>query len=88
MKKNILGVAVILALSQSIISSESNAAGFKPAPPAGQLGAILVNPYGNSPLTAILELSSKKPTNVTVTVHGKGNNGVDISYPVDRKSVV
>ncbi|MEC4728433.1 aryl-sulfate sulfotransferase [Shewanella sp. D64] len=87
MKHNILAAAVVAALFQPAISFESNAAGFKPAPAAGQLGAVLVNPYGNSPLTAVLDLGSKRPTDVTVTVHGKGKKGVDISYPVGQQTI-
>lgn len=87
MKNNILAAAIVVALSQSVVSIDTHAAGFKPAPAVGELGAVLVNPYGNSPLTAILDLGSKKPTNVTVTVHGKSGNGVDISYPVGQQTI-
>lgn len=48
------------------------AAGFKPAPPAGQLGSIVVDPYGNAPLTAVVNLDSHVISDVKVTVHGKG----------------
>ena len=67
--------------------NDAEAAGFKPAPPAGYLGAIWVNPYGNTPLTALLDLASKRPTDVSVTVHGKGTNGVDISYAVGQRTI-
>lgn len=87
MKKKILSATIAFAIFQSVITLESNAAGFKPAPSAGQLGAIVVNPYGNSPLTAILDLASKKPTNVIITVHGKGDKGIDISYPVGQRTM-
>lgn len=63
------------------------AAGFKPAPPAGQLGAIIVDPYGNAPLTALVDLDSHVISDVKVTVHGKGEKGVDISYKVGNESL-
>lgn len=87
MKKSIIAAAIVVGLSQSAIVTNVHAAGFKPAPAAGQLGAVLVNPYGYSPLTALLDLGSKKPTNVTVTVHGKSGKGVDITYPVGQKTI-
>ncbi|QIZ78298.1 aryl-sulfate sulfotransferase [Ferrimonas lipolytica] len=87
MKKTLLSSAIVAGLTLASIALPAQAAGFKPAPAVGQLGAILVNPYGNSPLTAILDLGSKRPTNVTVTVHGKGKNGVDISYPVGQQTI-
>ncbi len=63
------------------------AAGFKPAPPAGQLGAVIVDPYGNAPLTALVDLDSHVISDVKVTVHGKGEKGVEISYPVGQESL-
>lgn len=77
----------IIATAIAAISLGASAAGFKPAPAAGQLGAVLVNPYGNSPLTAIIDLRSKQPTDVVVTVKGKGHNGVDIKYPVGQRTI-
>ncbi|MGI2261676.1 aryl-sulfate sulfotransferase [Shewanella sp. GXUN23E] len=87
MKRHILAASIVAALCQPALINDAEAAGFKPAPAAGNLGAILVNPYGNSPLTAILDLGSKRPTDVTVTVHGKGKKGVDIDYPVGQKTM-
>lgn len=83
-KLSAVTAAIILSLGAS---TSASAAGFMPAPAVGQLGAVLVNPYGNSPLTALLDLESKKPTNVVVTVKGKGKHGVNISYPVGKKTM-
>ncbi|QIZ78041.1 aryl-sulfate sulfotransferase [Ferrimonas lipolytica] len=85
MKKQIIASMVTLAL---LGCNSAMAAGFKPAPAAGKLGAMLVDPYGNSPLTALLDLGSKRPTDVSVVVHGKGRNGVDISYEVGPETVM
>lgn len=84
MKKSLTSLAVILGIG---LSTSVSAAGFYPAPPAGHLGGIFVNPYGNSPLTALVDLGSKRVSNVTVTVAGKGKNGVSISYPVGPKTI-
>ena len=54
----------------------------------GQLGYVYVNPYGNTPLTAVIDRGSKNITGVVVTVHGKGAKGVTISYPVSDKAVM
>ncbi|QQX80882.1 aryl-sulfate sulfotransferase [Shewanella sp. KX20019] len=77
----------ILATAIAAISLGASAAGFMPAPAVGQLGAVLVNPYGNSPLTALIDLHSKQPTDVVVTVKGKGRDGVDIKYPVGQQTI-
>ena len=45
-------VAGTVAITLGLSASGVMAAGFKPAPPAGQLGAVIVDPYGNAPLTA------------------------------------
>ena len=85
MKKTILASVISVSL---LISTGAQAVGSPPAPSAGQLGAILVDPYGYSPLTAYLDLANKKPTDVVVTVHGKGKTGVDITYPVGPQTIL
>lgn len=57
---------------------------FQPAQPAGKLGAIVVDPYGNAPLTALVELDSHVISDVKVTVHGKGEKGVPVTYTVGK----
>ncbi|MGB5144671.1 MAG: aryl-sulfate sulfotransferase [Shewanella indica] len=84
MKKSLTSLAVVLGIG---LSASVSAAGFYPAPPAGNLGGIIVNPYGNSPLTALVDLGSKRVSDVSVTVAGKGKNGVSISYPVGPKTI-
>ncbi|QIZ76230.1 aryl-sulfate sulfotransferase [Ferrimonas lipolytica] len=54
----------------------------------GQLGAMQVNPYGYAPLSAVIDLNSKSPTDVTVTVRGKGKNGVPVSYSVGQQTML
>ncbi len=49
-------LAGTLALTFGLTAGNSFAAGFQPAQPAGKLGAIVVDPYGNAPLTALVEL--------------------------------
>lgn len=80
-------VAGTVAITLGLSASGVMAAGFKPAPPAGQLGAIIVDPYGNAPLTALVDLDSHVISDVKVTVHGKGEKGVDISYKVGNESL-
>lgn len=48
----------------------------------GQLGEVIVNPYGIAPLTAVIKNGGYTLTNVKVTVEGKGKGGVPISYDV------
>ncbi|WP_140920128.1 aryl-sulfate sulfotransferase [Limnobaculum xujianqingii] len=80
-------VAGTVALALGFASPTIMAAGFKPAQPAGNLGAIVVDPYGNAPLTALVELDGHKVSDVKVTVHGKNDKGVPISYAVGAESL-
>lgn len=76
-----------MALSFSLTTASSLAAGFQPAPPAGKLGSVIVDPYGNAPLTALISLDSHNISDMKVTVHGKGEKGVPISYAVGAASL-
>ena len=80
-------LAGTLALTFGFVAGNSFAAGFQPAQPAGKLGAIVVDPYGNAPLTALVELDSHVISDVKVTVHGKGEKGVPITYTVGKESL-
>lgn len=54
----------------------------------GQLGSVYLNPYGNAPLAAVIDLGGHSIKDVHVTVKGKGKDGIDISYGVERKAVL
>ncbi len=84
--KTIVAVSVAAALGLAGATT-ALAAGFKPAPAVGNLGQVIVDPYGNAPLTALIALDNHKISNVKVTVHGKGAKGVPISYTVGEKSL-
>lgn len=43
--------------------------------------------YGNAPLTALVELDSHIISDVKVTVHGKGEKGVPVTYTVGKESL-
>lgn len=80
-------LSAVIALSLGLFVTSSIAAGFQPAPPAGNLGAVVVDPYGNAPLTALVELDSHNISNVRVIVHGKGEQGVPVTYSVGEQSL-
>lgn len=84
-RKTLVAGTIVLALC--LTTSTTMAAGFQPAPPASNLGAVIVDPYGSSPLTALVELDGHKISDVKVTVHGKNEKGVPISYPVGAESL-
>ncbi|EGX5813180.1 protein-disulfide oxidoreductase DsbI [Salmonella enterica] len=84
-RKTILAGAV--ALTCGLTAASTFAAGFQPAQPAGKLGAVVVDPYGNAPLTALVELDSHIISDVKVTVHGKGEKGVPVTYTVGKESL-
>ncbi|HCL5345073.1 TPA: aryl-sulfate sulfotransferase [Salmonella enterica] len=84
-RKTLLAGAV--ALTCGLTAASTFAAGFQPAQPAGKLGAVVVDPYGNAPLTALVELDSHTISDVKVTVHGKGEKGVPVTYTIGKESL-
>ena len=57
-------------------------------PVQGELGYIHINPYGSAPLTAIISRAGKNISNVSVTVKGKENSGLDINYSVSNRKIL
>ncbi|WP_437879564.1 aryl-sulfate sulfotransferase [Pseudomonas sp. LRF_L74] len=47
-----------------------------------RLGAIVINPYGIAPLTALIRDGGQTLNNARVRVLGRGERGIDIDYPV------
>lgn len=83
---HISGLAMGLALLG--LAGSASAIGFKGAPAQGDLGGAIVNPYGSAPLTAVIDRAGKDISEVLVTVHGKGEQGVAITYPVGPKTLL
>lgn len=81
-RKTILAGAI--ALTCGLTAASTFAAGFQPAQPAGKLGAVVVDPYGNAPLTALVELDSHIILDVKVTVHGKGEKAFPLLIPLGK----
>lgn len=61
-------------------------AGF-PDTPVSRLGAVVVNPYGIAPLTALIRDGGQTLSDARVRVLGKGEQGIDIDYPVSNSSL-
>ncbi|GAA4887225.1 aryl-sulfate sulfotransferase [Ferrimonas pelagia] len=85
MKRLTLSLTIVASLGLSV---PAMSASFPSAPSVGTLGYIEIDPYGNSPLTALIDLNGKVLSDVSVRVHGKPNGGVDISYPVGKKALL
>lgn len=84
-KRSVTAAAIGLALfASATVQAES----FPPAPaPAGtHLGGVIVNPYGHTPLVAVINRDGKDAQDIHVTVHGRGDKGVDISYDVGKSA--
>ncbi|ARD40290.1 aryl-sulfate sulfotransferase [Edwardsiella ictaluri] len=81
-------VAGAIAFAIGAISPALQAAGMPAAPAVGNFGSVVVDPYGNSPLTALINLNGHAISDVKVTVLGKGENGVAVSYPVGKQSLL
>lgn len=84
-KKTLLSSCILAA---ALASSAAMAESFPPAPaPEGtHLGGVILNPYGHTPLVAVINRDGKDAENIHVTVHGWGAKGVDISYDVGRST--
>ncbi|KIP90871.1 MULTISPECIES: aryl-sulfate sulfotransferase [Pseudomonas] len=52
-----------------------------------RLGAIVLNPYGIAPLTALIRDGGQTLSNARVRVLGRGEQGIDIDYPVSDKAL-
>lgn len=87
MKKLILACAIT-----SLMAGAVYAKGDKPhrsgAKGQGELGSVIINPYTNAPLTAIIDLGGKNISNVRVNVKGNDADGIDINYDVMPESVL
>lgn len=81
-RKTILAGAV--ALTCGLTAASTFAAGFQPAQPAGKLGAVVVDPYGNAPLTALVELDSHIISDVKVTDMAKGKKAFLLLIPLGK----
>ncbi|QIZ78937.1 aryl-sulfate sulfotransferase [Ferrimonas lipolytica] len=71
-----------MSLLSFCVCSGVHAGAFPPAPAVGELGSVIMDPYRMSPLTAVIGLDTHTVSDISVLVHGKGKNGVDIKYKV------
>ncbi|WP_298444248.1 aryl-sulfate sulfotransferase [uncultured Ferrimonas sp.] len=85
LKKSILATSLLL-VAMSASAGKFNA--IKPPPAQGQLGSVVVNPYGYAPQTAVVDLGGYRIDGAKVTVHGKGEQGVAIRYDVSKRSIM
>ena len=76
----------VLAAAASAMIAGAAFASYPPAPAGTHLGGVIVTPYGHTPLVALIDRAGKDATDIHVTVHGKGANGVPIAYNVGRKT--
>lgn len=85
LKKTLAAAALTAAL---LTAGAVHAESFPPAPaPEGtHLGGVIVNPYGYTPLVAVINRDGKDAENIHVTVHGRGDKGVDIAYNVGKSA--
>ncbi|WOT05487.1 aryl-sulfate sulfotransferase [Shewanella youngdeokensis] len=57
--------------------------------PNGPFGALVdVNPYGATPQTAVIKTNGHVIKDVSIVVHKKDKNGIDIKYPVADNSML
>lgn len=83
-----LVAGLLISGSVSYSLAAGGASGPKTFNAVGKIGAVVMNPYGVAPLTAIINNGGYGLGDIKVTVKGKGEKGVDIIYEVsDQKAM-
>lgn len=84
-------MATVIATGVSVVISQDALAAGKVKRTEyrqGILGKVIVNPYKVAPLTAIIDRKGNHSTDIKVTVLGKPNGGVDITYNVSDDALL
>ncbi|MDR1615304.1 MAG: aryl-sulfate sulfotransferase [Campylobacteraceae bacterium] len=91
-KRKVLSSAIIagLILSASPVAlfAAGGGSGTVTHKGEGKIGAVFMNPFDLSPLTAVIKNGGYKLTNVKVVVEGKDNGGIPISYDVSDSKIL
>lgn len=77
---SILAASILLSVGATVSFAIGGSSGPVTYKPAGNLGAIYMNPYKVAPLTAVILNGGYDVTDVKVSVKGKDNGGIDINY--------
>ncbi len=85
---SVLAAGLILSVAPSMVLAAGGASGPVTYKGVGQIGAVEMDPYGVAPLTAMIRSAGYKLTDVTVTVKGKGEKGLPITYNVSNNKVL
>ncbi|AOO63833.1 aryl-sulfate sulfotransferase [Sulfurospirillum halorespirans] len=88
MLSSALVAGLILSVTPSIILAAGGASGPTTYKSVGQIGAVQMDPYGVAPLTALIRSAGFSLTDVTVTVKGKGDSGIPITYQVANTKIL
>ncbi|GAA4888203.1 aryl-sulfate sulfotransferase [Ferrimonas pelagia] len=94
LKKTVaIAITILLSANHTFVFADaapqkSGASLMQGSSKQGHLGSIEINPYGNAPLTAIIDLNNNDINDVHVTIHGKNTNSVEISYRVSKSSIL
>ncbi|ASM38062.1 arylsulfate sulfotransferase [Campylobacter sputorum bv. paraureolyticus LMG 11764] len=79
---SILVAGLLVCITPADIYAAGGASGPKTYNAIGKIGAVVMNPYGTAPLTAIINDGGYHIKDAKVTVKGKGSKGIDIQYNV------
>ena len=88
MVSSALVAGLILSVTPSIIMAAGGASGTTTYKGVGEIGAVQMDPYGVAPLTALIRNAGFSLTDVTVTVKGKGDSGIPITYQVSNNKIL
>ncbi len=83
-----IATGVLFSLAAEPALAAGGGSGPKSYNAMGQIGAVLMDPYGVAPLTATILNGGFRITDASVTVKGKGPSGLPITYQVSDKKLL
>lgn len=88
MLSSALVAGMILSVTPSMIMAAGGGSGPTTYKGVGEIGAVQMDPYGVAPLTALIRSAGYALTDVIVTVKGKGEAGIPITYEVSNSKIL
>jgi len=88
MVSSALVAGLLIAVIPSSMIAAQGASGPVTFKGVGQIGAVFMDPYGVAPLTAVIKSAGYTLTDASVTVKGKGEKGLPISYKVGDTKIL
>ncbi|MBZ7986953.1 aryl-sulfate sulfotransferase [Campylobacter canadensis] len=86
--KNLISIMAASVIFSQAAFAIGGASGTKSYAAQGKIGAVIMNPYKVAPLSAVILNGGYDIKNVSVSVKGKPNGGIDINYNPSNNSIL